>query len=78
MTEKLVKTESLVLKTFKLHHEKICQKQRDIPDSTYVQTDQHPLRKRLHIRSVISVNYHYITVLCSFNLLIRFKCYNAA
>ena len=36
----------------------------------------HPLRKRLHIRSVISVNYHYITVLCPFNLLIRFKCYN--
>ena len=34
------------------------------------------LRKRLHIRSVISVNYYYITVLCPFNLLIRFKCYN--
>ena len=34
------------------------------------------LRKRLRIRSVISVNYHYITVLCPFNLLIRFKCYN--
>ena len=32
------------------------------------------LRKRLRIRSVISVNYHYITVLCPFNLLIRFKC----
>ena len=30
------------------------------------------LRKRLRIRSVISVNYHYITVLCPFNLLIRF------
>ena len=26
--------------------------------------------------SVISVNYHYVTVLCPFNLLIRFKCYN--
>ena len=37
-----------------------------------------PLRKRLRIRSVISVNYHYITVLCPFNLLIRFKCYNTA
>ena len=35
-----------------------------------------PFRKRLRIRSVISVNYHYITVLCPFNLLIRFKCYN--
>ena len=35
-----------------------------------------PLRKRLRIRSVISVNYHYITVLCPLNLLIRFKCYN--
>ena len=35
-----------------------------------------PLRKRLRIRSVISVNYHYITALCPFNLLIRFKCYN--
>ena len=34
------------------------------------------LRKRLRICSVISVNYHYITVLCPFNLLIRFKCYN--
>ena len=34
------------------------------------------LRKRLRIRSVISVNYHYITVLCPFDLLIRFKCYN--
>ena len=30
------------------------------------------LWKRLRIRSVISVNYHYITVLCPFNLLIRF------
>ena len=39
-------------------------------------TDFMPLRKRLHIRSVISVNYHYVTVLCPFNLLIRFKCYN--
>ena len=35
-----------------------------------------PLRKCLRIRSVISVNYHYIIVLCPFNLLIRFKCYN--
>ena len=35
-----------------------------------------PLRKRLRIRSVISVNYHCITVLCPFNILIRFKCYN--
>ena len=34
------------------------------------------LRKRLRIRSEISVNYHYITVLCPFNLLNRFKCYN--
>ena len=34
------------------------------------------LRKRLRSRSVISVNCHYITVLCPFNLLIRFKCYN--
>ena len=34
------------------------------------------LRKCLRIRSVISVNYHYITVLCPFNLLNRFKCYN--
>ena len=34
------------------------------------------LRKRLRIRSVISVNYHYITVLCPFNLSICFKCYN--
>ena len=34
------------------------------------------LRKRLCIHSVISVNYHYITVLCPFNLLIRFECYN--
>ena len=34
------------------------------------------LPKRLRIRSVISVNYLYITVLCPFNLLIRFKCYN--
>ena len=33
------------------------------------------LRKRLRICSVISVNYHYITVLCPFSLLIRFKCY---
>ena len=30
-----------------------------------------PLRKRLRIRTVISVNYHYITVLCPFNLLIN-------
>ena len=36
----------------------------------------YPLRKRLRIRSVMSVNYHYITVLCPFNLLICFKCYN--
>ena len=36
----------------------------------------HALRKGLRIHSVISVNYHYITVLCPFNLLIRFKCYN--
>ena len=35
-----------------------------------------PLRKRLSIRSVISVNYNYINVLCPFNLLIRFKCYS--
>ena len=35
-----------------------------------------PLRRRLRIRSVISVHYHYITVLCPFNLLICFKCYN--
>ena len=34
------------------------------------------LRKRLRIRSAISVNYHYISVLCPFDLLIRFKCYN--
>ena len=34
------------------------------------------LQKLLRIRSVISVNYHYITVLCPFSLLIRFKCYN--
>ena len=34
------------------------------------------LRKSLRIRSVISVNYHYITVLCPFDLLIRLKCYN--
>ena len=34
------------------------------------------LRKRLRIRSVIFVNYHYITDLCPFNLLIGFKCYN--
>ena len=33
------------------------------------------LQKRLRIRSVISVSYHYITVLCPFNLLIRFKYY---
>ena len=31
--------------------------------------EQYALRKRLRIRSVISVNYHYITVLCPFNLL---------
>ena len=37
---------------------------------------KYALRKRLRICSVISVNYHYITVLCLFNLLIRFKCYN--
>ena len=36
----------------------------------------YPLRKRLRIRSVISVNYHCISVLCQFNLLLRFKCYN--
>ena len=35
-----------------------------------------PLRRHLRVRSVISVNYHYISVLCPFNLLIRFKCYN--
>ena len=34
------------------------------------------LRKRLRIRSVISVNYHYITLLYLLTLLIRFKCYN--
>ena len=34
------------------------------------------LRKRLRIRSVISVNYHYVTNLCQFNLLIRIKCFN--
>ena len=34
------------------------------------------LWKRLRIRLIMSVNYHYITVLCPFNLLIRFKCYN--
>ena len=34
------------------------------------------LWKRLRICSVISVNYHYITVLCPFSLLIRFKWYN--
>ena len=30
----------------------------------------------VRICSVITVNYRYITVLCPFNLLIRFKCYN--
>ena len=34
------------------------------------------LRKRPSIHSVISVNYHYTTVLYPFNLLICFKCYN--
>ena len=34
------------------------------------------LRIRLRICLVISVNYHYITVLCPFNLLIHIKCYN--
>ena len=34
------------------------------------------LRKRICIHSVISVNYHYITLVCPFNLLIRFKYYN--
>ena len=37
------------------------------------------LRKCLRIRSVISVisvDYHYITVLGPFNLSIHFKCYN--
>ena len=38
--------------------------------------DCNALRKRLRIRSVISVNYHYMTVLCQFTLLILFKCYN--
>ena len=37
---------------------------------------QNALRKRLHIRPVISVNYHYITILFPFNLFIRFICYN--
>ena len=32
--------------------------------------------KRLRIRSVISIKYHYTTVLYLFNLLIRFKCHN--
>ena len=32
-------------------------------------------RKRLRIHSVISVKYHYRTVLCPLNLLVRFKCY---
>ena len=41
-----------------------------------LKADYLTLRKRLRIRSVISVNYHSITVLCPFNLLIRFKCYN--
>ena len=41
-----------------------------------VPNDSCTLRKRLRIRSVISVNYKFITVLCPFNLLIRFKCYN--
>ena len=31
------------------------------------------LRKRLRISSVISVNYHYITILCIFNLLLLIK-----
>ena len=39
--------------------------------------DIYTLRKRLRIRSVISVNCHYIIVLCPFNLSIRFKCYNS-
>ena len=42
----------------------------------YTTDDDTSLRKRLRIHSVMSVNYHYITVLCPFNLLIRFKCYN--
>ena len=49
----------------------------NIPDLLQNSAGQ-ALRKRLRICSVISVNYHYIhvTVLCPFNLLIRFKCYN--
>ena len=34
------------------------------------------LWKRLRIHSVISVNCHYVTVLCPINLSIHFKCYN--
>ena len=44
--------------------------------NTLTKVRRKTLRKRLRIRSVISVNYHYVTVLCPFNLLIRFKCYN--
>ena len=43
---------------------------------TTVKQNGSTLRKRLRIRSVISVIFHYITVLCPFNLFIRFKCYN--
>ena len=43
-------------------------------EGTFVRTAP-ALRKRLRIRSVISVNYHYITVYAHLTL-IRFKCYN--
>ena len=54
----------------------IFSKNKTVTLSSYFGTLDAKLRKRLRIRSVISVNYHYITVLCPFNLLIRFKCYN--
>ena len=50
-----------------------CEQQRDcLVGSGMVPSrfgnESNSLRKRLRIRSVISVNYHYITVLCPFNL----------
>ena len=53
--------------------DRICLKKNRQDEGKCINT---PLRKRLCIWSEISVNYHYLTVLCPFNVLIRFKCYN--
>ena len=46
------------------------------PKEENIKPEFQTLRKRHRIRSVISANYHYITVLCPFNLFIAFIYYH--